>query len=340
MYKNFRSLLFRLDPETAHSLTINIVRLAGVIPGLRSLIRSNFRPPRIPVEAFGLKFANPVGLAAGYDKDGIGWRGLSLLGFGHIELGTVTPLPQFGNPRPRIFRLTEDEALINRMGFPGHGADFLQHKLSGDRPRDLILGVNIGKNRDTPLDSALNDYLILLQRFAPLADYLVINISSPNTIGLRRLQARQDLDKLLAGLAIARQDEERNIKKQIPMLVKLAPDLSDAELNDAVDVITQYGIDGVVATNTTTIREGVRSQKSSEEGGLSGRPLAAHSTEMVQKIYSRTSGSLPIIGAGGVMNAADAEAKLDAGAVLIQVYTGLIYKGPGLVREILNGLST
>ena len=340
MYKYFRSLLFRLDPETAHSFTINVARIAGVIPGLRAGIRSYYRPPRMPVEAFGLKFTNPVGLAAGYDKDGLGWRGLSLLGFGHIELGTVTPLPQFGNPRPRVFRLTEDESLINRMGFPGRGAEFLRHKLVGDRPRDLILGVNIGKNQDTPLDSAKNDYIILLQYFAALADYLVINISSPNTIGLRRLQARKELENLLEGLVFARQEEEQKIKKRIPMLVKLAPDLSDGELYDAVDVITQLGIDGIVATNTSTFRDGVDSENSSETGGLSGRPLTALSTDMVRKIYSHTSGSLPVIGSGGVMNASDAEAKLDAGAVLIQVYTGLVYRGPGLVREILNGLSS
>jgi dihydroorotate dehydrogenase len=200
--------------------------------------------------------------------------------------------------------------------------------------------VNIGKNQDTPLDSAKNDYIILLQYFAALADYLVINISSPNTIGLRRLQARKELENLLEGLVFARQEEEQKIKKRIPMLVKLAPDLSDGELYDAVDVITQLGIDGIVATNTSTFRDGVDSENSSETGGLSGRPLTALSTDMVRKIYSHTSGSLPIIGSGGVMNASDAEAKLDAGAVLIQVYTGLVYRGPGLVREILNGLSS
>lgn len=339
MYPYLRSLLFHLDAETVHNLTLTIVRLVSAIPRFRSAIGSYFHAPQMPVEVFGLKFTNPVGLAAGYDKDGIAWRGLSLLGFSHIELGTVTPNPQPGNPRPRIFRLPEENALINRMGFPSRGADFLERKLITDRPSDLVIGVNVGVNKETSLEAALDDYVFLLRRFAPLADYLVINISSPNTLGLRRLQARQALAKLLGGLAIARHDEVRMIGKQIPMLVKLSPDLTEAELSDALDVIIGNGIDGVVATNTSINREGVQSTLATEVGGLSGKPLASSSTEMVRKISSLTSGNLPIVAVGGVMQACDAKAKLDAGAILVQIYTGLVYSGPGLVKNILSELS-
>ena len=339
MYRSLRPLLFRLDAEFAHSLILNLLRLAGVTPGLSDAIKAFYLAPDIPVEAFGLRFKNPIGMAAGYDKDGIGWRGLSLLGFGHIELGTVTPLPQAGNPRPRVFRLVGDKALINRMGFPGRGAEFLANAIAGDRPVDLILGVNLGKNAATPFDSALDDYLVLLKRFAGLADYLVINVSSPNTVGLRRLQARRELDKLLNGLASARQDEEARIAKKIPLLVKLSPDLSNNELEDALDVIIANGIDGVVATNTTTSRVDVETKFSSEVGGLSGRPLASVSTEVVRKINKYTKRNLPIIGVGGVMQGSDAQAKLEAGAKLVQIYTGLVYTGPGLVKSILAALS-
>lgn len=339
MYRNLRPLLFRLDAESAHSLILNLIRLAGVTPGLSNAIKAFYQAPDLPVEAFDLKFKNPIGLAAGYDKDGIGWRGLSLLGFGHVELGTVTPLPQSGNPRPRVFRLVQDGALINRMGFPGLGAEYLANAISGKRPVDLILGVNLGKNAATPFDSSIDDYLVLLKRFAGLADYLVINVSSPNTVGLRRLQARHELDKLLNGLVAARQDEEAKIEKKIPLLVKLSPDLSDTELENALDVIIANGIDGVVATNTTTSRGDVNTKLSSEIGGLSGRPLASVSTEVVRKINEYSKGNLPIIGVGGVLQTSDAQAKLEAGAKLIQVYTGLVYTGPGLVKSILEALS-
>lgn len=339
MYPYLRSLLFHIDAETVHNLTLNFVRLVYAIPRLRSALRSYYHATQMPVEAFGLRFTNPVGLAAGYDKDGIAWRGLSLLGFSHIELGTVTPNAQPGNPRPRIFRLPEYSALINRMGFPSRGADYLEHKLTTDRPSDVVIGVNIGVNKDTPLESALEDYVVLLRRFAPIADYLVINISSPNTLGLRRLQARQALSELLGGLAIARHDEIRVIGKQLPMLVKLSPDLTDNELSDALDVMIGNGIDGVVATNSSINREGVQSAMATDGGGLSGKPLSSRSTEMVRKISKLTSGNLPIVAVGGVMQPSDAKAKLDAGAVLVQVYTGLVYSGPGLVKNILTELS-
>lgn len=339
MYRNLRPLLFRIDPESAHSLILNLLRLTGSTPGLRDAIREIYRVPDIPIEVFGLKFKNPIGLAAGYDKDGIAWRGLSLLGFSHIELGTVTPLAQPGNIRPRLFRLVPDEALLNRMGFPGKGAAYLANAISGKRPDDLILGVNLGKNAATPLDSALDDYIKLLRKFASFADYLVINVSSPNTMGLRRLQARHELDKLLGGLTAARQDEAARLERKIPLLVKLSPDLSNGELEDALDVILKRGIEGVVATNTTARPKDVGLNISNEIGGVSGKPLSTLSTEIVHKIFEYSGGKLPIIGVGGVMNATDAQTKLDAGAKLVQIYTGLVYSGPGLVRNIVEGLS-
>ncbi len=332
LYSFFRPLLFRLEPEQAHQLTLNLIRLAGALPPARAGLKAWFRAPAQPVQAFGLTFTNPVGLAAGYDKDGLGWLGLSSLGFGHIEVGTVTPRPQPGNPRPRVFRLPQEEALINRMGFPGRGADFLAKQLKRPRPGGLILGVNLGKNKDTPLEEAAGDYTALFQDFAPLADYLAINVSSPNTVGLRRLQARGALSDLLAAVAGQRSQGGR----RVPVLVKLAPDLNDEELDDALDAILAHGMDGVIATNTTISREGVNCPLAAETGGLSGRPLRERSTQMIREIYCRTGGKLPIIGVGGIHDAASAREKLEAGASLVQVYTGLIYAGPGLVKQILS----
>lgn len=339
MYRNLRPLLFRLDPESAHSLTLNLLRIAGFTPGLRRIIQAAFQAPDKPVEVFGLRFKNPVGLAAGYDKDGIGWRGLYLLGFGHIEIGTVTPVAQSGNPRPRIFRLMEDEALINQLGFPGRGSRYVEMNIFKSRPRDLVLGVNLGKNAATPLSTALDDYQLLIKRFYGLADYLVINVSSPNTAGLQRLQARSELDKLLKGLVMASLEEEKTKKVRMPILIKISPDLSKQELNDALDVITEYGIDGIIATNTTIDRKEVSSKYHSIKGGLSGKPLASQSTAMISMISDYTAGNLPIIGVGGIMGAADAQAKLDAGASLVQIYSGLVYQGPGLVKRINKELT-
>jgi dihydroorotate dehydrogenase len=339
MYPFFRSLLFRLDPEQAHRLTLNLIRLAGSLPPTRALLRAWFAAPQNPVSAFGLTFSNPVGLAAGYDKDGLGWRGLACLGFGHIEIGTVTPQPQEGNPRPRIFRLPDEQGLINRMGFPGRGAGFVAGRLRGPRPPGLVLGANLGKNKDTPLEDAARDYLSLMQTFLPLADYLAINVSSPNTVGLRRLQARQALEALLAQINISRQAEQDRLGRKVPVLVKLAPDLSDAELDDALEAILAAEIDGVIAANTTIDRAGISTPLAAETGGLSGAPLRKRSTQMIEQICRRTDEKLPIIGVGGVMNAADAREKLEAGAALVQIYTGLIYEGPGLVKKILADLS-
>jgi dihydroorotate dehydrogenase len=338
MYPLFRSILFRLDPEHAHNLTLSLLRIAARLPPVRSAVRAWFRGPEKAVEAFGLVFSNPVGLAAGYDKDGLGWPGLALLGFGHIEVGTVTPLPQEGNPKPRVFRLKEERALINRMGFPGKGAEWVARRLSWPRPPGLALGVNLGKNKETPLEEAAGDYLSLLRTFAPLADYLAVNVSSPNTVGLRRLQARAYLEALLSTLGEEQDRQQDELGRRVPLLVKLAPDLTDAELQDALEAILGTGMDGVIATNTTVSRPGLHSTLADETGGLSGAPLRALSTRMVGRIHQLTGGKLPVIGVGGILNAADAREKLDAGAVLVQVYTGLIYTGPGLVEEILLGI--
>jgi dihydroorotate dehydrogenase len=328
--------LFRFDPEVVHAWMLGLLRLAESLPPARALLRLWFGAPERPVKAFGLTFPNPVGIAAGYDKDGLGWRGLACLGFGHIEIGTVTPHPQPGNPQPRLFRLREDRALINRMGFPGRGAEFVARQLQGRRPPGLVLGVNLGKNKDTPLEKAVLDYLSLYQTFAPLADYLVVNVSSPNTIGLRRLQAREALHDLLAALAERRKRSQTRLGRRVPILVKLAPDLTSEELDDALRAIHDNGMDGVIAANTTLSREGLRSPLGAEGGGLSGEPLRQMSTRMIREIFVRTRGNLPIIGVGGISSAAHAREKLEAGAALVQVYTGLVYEGPGLVKRIMR----
>jgi dihydroorotate dehydrogenase len=339
MYKFVRPLLFRLDPEQAHTLILKLIRLAGSISPVRKLLQVLYCGPDVPVRAFGLDFANPVGLAAGYDKDGLGWRGLACLGFGHIEVGTVTLKPQDGNPRPRLFRLPGEQALINRMGFPGQGADFVIRQLRGSRPSGTILGINLGLNKDTPLEAAGEEYIKLMRIFAPLGDYLVVNISSPNTVGLRRLQARQALESLLGDLAEERRIQFSQLNRHLPILVKLSPDLDGTELEDALEVILREGMDGVIATNTTVSRAGLEhSLFAGECGGLSGAPLEQRSTWMVRRIFALTNGKLPIIGVGGVMGPTEAKVKLDAGATLVQLYTGLIYAGPSIVKRILGEL--
>ncbi|MEW6031020.1 MAG: quinone-dependent dihydroorotate dehydrogenase [Chloroflexota bacterium] len=363
MYSLLRPLLFRLDAETAHALTLYALRFTGWLSPLNRILTRSFESPAKPVTAFGLTFKNPVGLAAGYDKDGLALRGLAALGFGHIEIGTVTPLPQAGNPRPRVFRLVEDEAVINRMGFPSRGTEFVQRRLnpksieslfervtglvirgasaqgrSQGPKRDFILGVNLGKNKATPNEEAVFDYLSLLQNFAAAADYLTINVSSPNTEGLRRLQGREALNGLLTQLDLQRKLEEKKLEKSLPLLVKLSPDLTDEELDDALEVILRANMDGVIATNTTLGREGVRSVLRNETGGLSGSPLRVQSEAMLGKIVKRLSGRIPVVSVGGIMSPEDAKRRLDMGAALIQVYTGLVYRGPGLVKEIVRAL--
>ncbi len=340
MYRKvIRPLIFRLDPEQAHDITLQALRMLGAYPFLSHIIKSFYTAhsrTHDPVNAFGLTFSNPLGLAAGYDKDGLGWRGLAALGFGHIEIGTVTPKPQPGNPRPRIFRIPEERAVINHMGFPGRGSNFVANQLAKSKRKKpgVILGVNIAKNKDTPNETAADDYVFLLKKFSPLADYLAVNVSSPNTVGLRRLQAREYLEGLLKQLA----DERSRLDVQRPILVKIAPDLTDMELDDALGAILATGMDGVIATNTTICRDILHSEKGAKEGGLSGAPLTVMSRKMVARIHERTGGLLPIIGVGGIMAPEDARVMLSVGATLIQVYTGLIYAGPGLVRDIINYL--
>lgn len=338
MYQTLRPIIYLLTPEAAHRWTIFALRLAGgTLPG-RWVMRWLFTPkhPGPAVDAFGLHFPNPLGMAAGYDKDGYGWRGLGELGFGHIEVGTVTPLPQPGNPQPRVFRLVADKAAINRMGFPNRGASFMARRLQGRRPKGLVIGVNIGKNKTTPNEHAAQDYLNLMRTFAPLSDYLAVNVSSPNTPGLRSLQSRQALHDLLAPLAAERAELVKQLKKPVPILVKLAPDLNEAELEDSLQAVMETGMDGVIAGNTTLSRQGLTSPLASETGGMSGEPLRARSTAMLRAVVRLSGGKLPVVASGGVMNPADAREKLDAGAVLVQLYTGLVYAGPALVKQILD----
>lgn len=373
MYSLLRALLFRLDPETAHQFTLGLLRIGGIEP-IHSILLAMYSVPSKPVPAFGLTFKNPVGLAAGYDKNAVAIRGLSSLGFGHIEVGTVTPKPQPGNARPRVFRLLEDEAVINRMGFPSKGMEFVSMSLRGTfapeaislftrrllrrgldtasngtrltRPAardDIIIGVNLGKNKETPVENAAEDYLSLMRTFAPLADYLSINISSPNTVGLRRLQGREMLEKLLGEMTRVRQDitlipNSSPIERGgfPPLLVKISPDLADEELDDAIGVILDKGMDGIIATNTTLAREGLRSQLREESGGLSGSPLRVRSEAVLRQAVKLVNGRAPIISVGGIMNPDDAMKRLEMGAALVQLYTGLIYQGPGLVKRILE----
>ncbi|MBU4224554.1 MAG: dihydroorotate dehydrogenase (quinone) [Chloroflexi bacterium] len=362
-----RPLLFRLDPETAHALTLYLLRFTSAVPPVNWILAKVFYAPTKPVHAFGLTFKNPVGLAAGYDKDGVAVRGLAALGLGHIEIGTVTPRPQSGNPKPRVFRLPEDEAVINRMGFPSKGADFVAMSLRGAQRRSnlllngtthverglpkchevvrrqrtaarndmkVIVGVNLGKNKDTPLEEVAEDYISLMRTFAPLADYLAINVSSPNTVGLRRLQGRAMLENLLGQVNAQR----GTCNPQRPILVKLAPDLTDDELDDALDVILRTGMDGVIATNTTLGRAGLRSARREESGGLSGEPLKGRSEAVLRSIVKKLGGRIPIVSVGGIMSPQDACKRLDLGATLVQVYTGLIYAGPGLIRKIIRAV--
>jgi dihydroorotate dehydrogenase len=284
--------------------------------------------PQLEVEAFGLRFKNPVGLAAGYDKNGLAVAGLACLGFGHIEVGTVTRLPQAGNPRPRIHRVPEAGGIVNRMGFPNAGVEAL--RLPPGLRRQVRLGFNIGKGKDTPLERAAEDYCELLRRVHNLADYVTVNVSSPNTVGLRQLQARAALEGLLGEVTKVRDE----LRPRVPLLVKIAPDMGEAEIDDVLAAVAATGVDGVIATNTTVGREGVPDYAAALQGGLSGRPLRARATEIVRYIARRTEGRLPIIGVGGIASAADALEKLEAGARLVQVYTGLIYAGPGLVKAI------
>ncbi len=331
MYETLRPLLFRLDPETAHQLTLALLKWGGDIVPTREMLRAMFcvDDPRLQVNAFGLQFKNRVGLAAGYDKNGIAVRGLAALGFGHIEVGTITRRPQIGNEKPRVWRVPEARALINRMGFPNEGVE----KLNVPRV-DTRVGVNIGKGKDTPLEDAAEDYVALLRAVYSRADYVAVNVSSPNTANLRALQTREMIEPLLKKIADARDA----LSPRIPLLVKIAPDLSVEEIDAIVDVARGCNFDGILATNTTVSRLGAPDYAIRLGGGMSGEPLGASSTQIIRHIAEYTRGEFPIIGVGGVSHAASALEKLRAGAALIQIFTGLVYEGPSLVKQINQAL--
>jgi dihydroorotate dehydrogenase len=334
LWPALRSLLFRLDPERAHDLAEWALRRVPL-----AAARLAPRPaPALAVRCLGLDFAGPVGLAAGFDKGEVVLPGLFALGFSHVEIGTITPRPQPGNDRPRLFRLPEHRALINRMGFNNEGAEACARRLEALPPAARLapIGLNIGKNKVTPNEQAAADYLACIDRLHPFADYLVVNISSPNTPGLRQLQEKDSLDRLLRA-CVARLAERAPGK---PLLVKLAPDLGPEALDEAVDVAIAAGVAGIVATNTTLSREPVASHpRAAEAGGLSGAPLEPLATSVVRRCYARAAGRVPIVGVGGIMTAEDAYAKIRAGASLVQVYTGLIYGGPAFVARLHAGIA-
>jgi dihydroorotate dehydrogenase len=335
-YGAVRPLLFALDPEAAHCASLASLDALNRL-GLAAFVAGTV--PRIPVRAMGLDFPNPVGLAAGLDKDGAHIDALSALRFGFIEVGAVTPRPQPGNPRPRLFRLPEAQALINRLGFNNSGVDVLVENIRRSSYRG-ILGVNIGRNFDTPNERAADDYLACLRKVYPLASFVTANVSSPNTKDLRELQRPDGLDGLLAALSAERDRLAREQGKRVPLAVKVAPDLDDAAIDAIADRVVARGIDAVIATNTTVSRRGVEHLPGSREaGGLSGAPLKALSTKVVAEFRRRLPERVTIVGVGGIASAADAREKLDAGASLVQLYTALVYRGPGLVGEIVSGLA-
>ncbi len=338
MYSLLRPLLFRLDPETTHHLTLGGLRAAHSL-GLSSLMAK--RPPDNPRTVMGLTFPNPVGLAAGLDKNGDCIDGLAALGFGFIEIGTITPLPQPGNPEPRLFRLPQVNAIINRMGFNNDGVDKLIENVKRAEYRG-ILGINIGKNAATPIEKAADDYLICLRKVYAHASYVTVNISSPNTKNLRQLQGGDELDALLAQLKAEQLKLADTHGKYVPIAVKIAPDMESGQIAQIARLLTQHHIDAVIATNTTLSREGAENlPHGTETGGLSGAPLRGKSTAVVRQLaaelqacHEQGRGSaLPIIGVGGILNGADAAEKIEAGAALVQLYSGLIYRGPALVGE-------
>ncbi len=336
--------LFRLDAEKAHELGVDALALLGRIgPLCRLMERLNRLDPALhrPVRAFGLEFPNAVGLAAGFDKNARAWPAAAALGFGHVEIGTVTALAQPGNPRPRLFRYPEQQAVINRMGFNNEGSAAVAARLAsqpGVGHRRIPLGVNLGKSKVTPNEEATGDYLTSFGRLADHADYLVVNVSSPNTPGLRALQDEKPLRELLGALSAANRERDAGGGGRKPLLLKIAPDLSWAQIDAALGVIAEFGLDGIIATNTTLARPGPFADVG-QTGGLSGAPLQARSTEIVRYIARSTGGSLPIIAVGGIADPAGAAEKMDAGATLVQVYTGMIYEGPFLAATLARGLA-
>ncbi len=336
MYSIARPLLFTLDAERAHGLGLSALDMAWRT-GTTPLLAPKVTP--LPTSVFGLDFPNPVGLAAGLDKNGEHIEALFALGFGFVEIGTITPRPQEGSPKPRLFRLPAHGAIINRMGFNNLGVDALVKNVERVQKRRGPLGINIGKNKDTPNEDALSDYLICMEKVYPLADYITVNISSPNTAGLRELQEEQALRQLVAGLREAQERLASQHGRRVPMLVKVAPDLSDRDIDAAARVLGELAVDGVIATNTTIARPGVESDPLSKEiGGLSGAPLMGQSTLVLRRLRARLPETVPLIGVGGISSGADAVAKMAAGAALIQCYSGLIFRGPALIADCADAI--
>ncbi|KAF1698028.1 dihydroorotate dehydrogenase (quinone) [Pseudoxanthomonas jiangsuensis] len=336
MYSLARPFLFGLDAERAHGLGLKSLDLAHATGTLGLLARP--RPP-LPTKLLGLTFPNPVGLAAGLDKNGAHIDALLGLGFGFVEVGTVTPKPQPGNPKPRMFRLVGEQALINRLGFNNEGVDALVRNVERAQRKGGLLGINIGKNKDTPNEDAASDYLHCLERVYPLADYITVNISSPNTAGLRELQEEQALRRLVGSLREAQERLAAQHGRRVPVLVKVAPDLSDSDIDAAARVLGDLAVDGVVATNTTVARTAVQGHRhAGEAGGLSGAPLMGQATLVLRRMRARLPESIPLVGVGGILSGADAVAKMAAGASLVQCYTGLVYRGPELVGECIDAM--
>ncbi len=339
MYKFFRPILFRIQPETIHHLMVKLLRVLHFVPFGRAILRAVYvrRAPQLEREVLGLKFPNPIGLAAGFDKNAEVYDMLGALGFGFVEVGTVTPKPQSGNPKPRCFRLPADRAIINRMGFNNHGVQHAVRNLRHRRP-GLIVGGNIGKNTLTPNEQAPADYLKAFRALYDYVDYFVVNVSCPNVACLTALQSQAATVAILEPLKEFRQGQS----DYRPILLKISPDLTQEQVDQMIEVVSACKIDGIVATNTTTSREGLATSpervREIGNGGLSGGPLTRRSCEMVRYIHRKTEGRLPIIGVGGVMSVEDAEAMLEAGASLVQVYSGLIYEGPGFVKRICKRL--
>ncbi|MBW1617286.1 MULTISPECIES: quinone-dependent dihydroorotate dehydrogenase [Empedobacter] len=339
MYKQFKNILFQLQPEEAHHFVTRNLKNYAAFPGVGKLLDKfyQYNQPSLEREVFGIKFKNPIGLAAGFDKNAEYIEELNHFGFGFIEIGTVTPKPQPGNDAPRMFRLMEDEAIINRMGFNNKGVDFVVSKIRELKNREnYIIGGNIGKNKLTPNEDAVDDYIKCFNALFDYVDYFVVNVSSPNTPGLRDLQEKEPLLYILNYL----QQYNNQNEKPKPILLKIAPDLTDSQLDDIIDIVLESKIAGVIATNTTISREGLKSDPEivKETGGVSGKPLKNRSTEVIRYLSEKSNKAFPIIGVGGIHTAEDAKEKLEAGASLLQVYTGFIYEGPAVVKNICKGL--
>jgi dihydroorotate dehydrogenase len=339
MYQLIRKVLFSIDPEKVHYLVMRQLKTAYSVSFLRKWLKGNFTVQHKALERtlWGIRFPNPVGLAAGFDKDAKYTDALACLGFGFIEIGTVTPKAQPGNPQPRLFRLPADQALINRMGFNNDGAAAAAERLRNRREK-IVIGGNIGKNKVTPNEDAMLDYEASFQELYEVVDYFVVNVSSPNTPGLRELQDKEPLMKILNRL----RQLDKELGKNKPILLKIAPDLSDAQIDDIIEIVNTTGIQGIVATNTTISRDKLKTPeeevKAIGAGGLSGAPLTQRATDVIRYIHTKSNGTIPIIAVGGIFTADDAMEKLNAGASLVQVYTGFIYEGPGIVKNICKGI--